>query len=189
VRQATAGKRVCRLEGGDPFVFGRGGEEIGALVDAGLPFQVVPGISAALGCAAYAGIPLTYRGISGSVTFATARLDRDLSPDWPALLNSGHTLCLYMGIGAIDKVRAQLLANGVPVSLPVAIVERGTTPEQRLIASTVGGMVDDAGAAAVAAPALVYIGEVAAMAGEFQWYGSAPIAAARRRAETTAISA
>ncbi|MEO1202667.1 MAG: siroheme synthase CysG [Pseudomonadota bacterium] len=173
VRLVAEGNRVCRLKGGDPFVFGRGGEEIKALKDAGLPFQVVPGISAALGCAAYAGIPLTYRGISGSVTFATARLDKDLSPDWPALLNSGHTLCLYMGVGAIGNVSEQLQANGVSGDLPVAFVERGTTPEQRVVSSSVATMVDDARRHDIEAPAIVYIGAVTALMDDLAWFEGA----------------
>src|SRR5690606_35625543 len=108
------GKRVCRLKGGDPFVFGRGGEEAAALKAAGLPYQVVPGISAALGCAAYAGIPLTMRGVGGSVTFATAKLDGERSADWRALARPGQTLALYMSAGSVGESAAQLMQHGLP---------------------------------------------------------------------------
>ncbi len=171
VALVASGKRVCRLKGGDPFVFGRGGEEALALADAGLRFQVVPGISAALGCAAYAGIPLTYRGVSGSVTLATARLDKDLSPDWPKLLKSGHTLSLYMGIGALEAVQAELLEQGIRGSLPIALVENGTTPDQRSIYSDVSNMLADATIAGIASPAMLFIGEVVTLSDRLQWFG------------------
>lgn len=170
VSKVAEGNRVCRLKGGEPFIFGRGGEEIRALSEAGLPFQIVPGISAALGCAAYAGIPLTYRRVSGSVTFATARLDRDLPPDWSTLLNGGHTLCIYMGIAAVEQVRAELLRHGVPGRLPVAFVERGTMPDQRVVTTTVDDMAADASSARIEAPAMMYVGEVAALADDFRWF-------------------
>ena len=170
VRLVRAGNRVCRLKGGDPFVFGRGGEEALALADAGLPFQVVPGITAALGCAAYAGIPLTLRGVSGSVTLATATLDDELGPDWPNLLNAGHTLALYMGVHAIADVGAQLLRRGVSADLPVAIVENGTTAEQRTLITSAAALAADAEAANIVSPAMVFIGEAIRAAKKLQWF-------------------
>ncbi len=164
------GKRVCRLKGGDPFVFGRGGEEARALADAGLPFQIVPGISAAIGCAAYAGIPLTLRGVSASVTLATAKLDSDIDPDWPRLLNSGDTLALYMGANSIAEIRKQLLNNDVSPQLPVAFVENGTTQDQRTILSTVAEMEDAARSNAISSPSIIYIGESVAAAKDLQWF-------------------
>jgi uroporphyrin-III C-methyltransferase/precorrin-2 dehydrogenase/sirohydrochlorin ferrochelatase len=164
------GKRVCRLKGGDPFVFGRGGEEAQALADAGLPFQIVPGISAAIGCAAYAGIPLTLRGVSASVTLATAKLDSDIDPDWPRLLNSGDTLALYMGANSIAEIRKQLLNNDVSPQLPVAFVENGTTQDQRTILSTVAEMEDAARSNAISSPSIIYIGESVAAAKDLQWF-------------------
>ncbi|MDA0707133.1 MAG: siroheme synthase CysG [Proteobacteria bacterium] len=170
VRLVREGNRVCRLKGGDPFVFGRGGEEALALAAAGLPFQIVPGISAALGCAAYAGIPLTLRGVSGSVTLATARLDNDLGSDWPQLLNAGHTLALYMGVSSIPDISQQLLHRGVSPDLPIAIVENGTTPQQRTIITSAKALQADATAAKVVAPAMVFLGESIRAANHLQWF-------------------
>lgn len=170
VKLVRQGKRVCRLKGGDPFVFGRGGEEALALADADLPFQIVPGISAALGCAAYAGIPLTLRGVSGSVTLATAKLDNDLGPDWPKLLNSGHTLALYMGVNSIPDISRQLHERGVSPDLPVAIVENGTTRNQRTVMTTAFALQRDAQSKNIVSPAMVFIGESIAAAENLQWF-------------------
>ena len=170
VKLVREGNRVCRLKGGDPFVFGRGGEEALSLAKAGLPFQIVPGISAALGCAAYAGIPLTLRGVSGSVTLATAKLADDLGPDWPQLLKSGHTLALYMGVASIADIRKQLLDGGVSPDLPVAIVENGTTSRQRTIISSAAAVEDDAKKANIVSPAMVFIGKAVGQAEHLQWF-------------------
>jgi uroporphyrin-III C-methyltransferase/precorrin-2 dehydrogenase/sirohydrochlorin ferrochelatase len=170
VELVRQGKRVCRLKGGDPFVFGRGGEEAQALAAAGLPFQIVPGISAAMGCAAYAGIPLTLRGVSASVTLATAKLDGDIGPDWPRLLNSGDTLALYMGASSVADIREQLLANNVAPELPVAFVENGTTRQQRSILCTVATMEDAATTARIQSPTIIYIGAAVAAAENLQWF-------------------
>ena len=170
IKLVREGNRVCRLKGGDPFVFGRGGEEALSLARAGLPFQIVPGISAALGCAAYAGIPLTLRGVSGSVTLATAKLADDLGPDWPQLLKSGHTLALYMGVSSIADISMQLLDGGVSPDLPVAIVENGTTRRQRTIFSSVAALEDDATRANLVSPAIVFIGESIKAAEHLQWF-------------------
>ena len=164
------GNRVCRLKGGDPFVFGRGGEEAKALADAGLQFQIVPGISAAMGCAAYAGIPLTLRGVSASVTLATATLDNDIDPDWSRLLSSGDTLALYMGTNSVARIRTQLLRNDVSPKLPVAFVENGTTQNQRTILTTVDEMGDAARRNSIASPSVIYIGESVAVAKDLQWF-------------------
>ncbi len=170
VKLVREGNRVCRLKGGDPFVFGRGGEEALSLARAGLPFQIVPGISAALGCAAYAGIPLTLRGVSGSVTLATAKLADDLGPDWPQLLKSGHTLALYMGVSSIADIGQQLLDSGLSPDLPVAIVENGTTSRQRTIISSATAVNDDAKKANIVSPAMVFIGESVRAAEHLQWF-------------------
>ena len=164
------GKRVCRLKGGDPFVFGRGGEEVKALADAGLQFQIVPGISAAIACAAYAGIPLTLRGVSASVTLATAKLDSDIDPDWSRLLNAGDTLALYMGASSVATIRNQLLRDDVSSELPVAFVENGTTQDQRTVLTTVGAMDDAARNNAIKSPSIIYIGESVAAAKDLQWF-------------------
>jgi uroporphyrin-III C-methyltransferase/precorrin-2 dehydrogenase/sirohydrochlorin ferrochelatase len=164
------GKRVCRLKGGDPFVFGRGGEEAKALADAGLHFQIVPGISAAMGCAAYAGIPLTLRGISASITLATAKLDADIDPDWPRLLKSGDTLAIYMGSNSVAEIRTALLRNDVSSELPVAFVENGTTQNQRTLLGTVAAMEDIARNNAIGSPCVIYIGVSVAAAEDLQWF-------------------
>ena len=170
VKLVEEGNRVCRLKGGDPFVFGRGGEEALALARAGLSFQIVPGISAALGCAAYAGIPLTLRGVSSSVTLATAKLADDIGPDWPQLLKSGHTLALYMGVASIADIRRQLLNAGVAAELPVAIVENGTTALQRTIFTSAAAMEDDTMKAEIVSPAMVFVGESIKAAEQLQWF-------------------
>ena len=170
VKLVQEGNRVCRLKGGDPFVFGRGGEEALALAHAGLPFQIVPGISAALGCAAYAGIPLTLRGVSSSVTLATAKLADDIGPNWPQLLKSGHTLALYMGVASIADLRQQLSDANVAPDLPVAIVENGTTRQQRTILSSAAAMEDDAMNANIVSPAIVFVGESIRAAEHLQWF-------------------
>ncbi len=170
VKLVQEGNRVCRLKGGDPFVFGRGGEEALSLANAGLPFQIVPGISAALGCAAYAGIPLTLRGISSSVTLATAKLADDIGPNWPQLLKSGHTLALYMGVASIADIRQQLMAANVAPDLPVAIVEKGTTRQQRTVLTSTAAMEGDAMNAKIVSPAIVFVGESIGAAEHLQWF-------------------
>jgi uroporphyrin-III C-methyltransferase/precorrin-2 dehydrogenase/sirohydrochlorin ferrochelatase len=169
------GKRVCRLKGGDPFVFGRGGEEAKALKDAGLPYQIVPGISAALGCAAYAGIPLTMRGVSGSVTLATAKLDGDRRADWRLLARAGQTLALYMSAGSVAASADQLLRHGLARTTPAAIVENGTTSGQRVVHSTLAQIAADASAAEIEAPAMLFVGEAVALGRELQWFDSGDV--------------
>ena len=166
------GKRVCRLKGGDPFVFGRGGEEVQALVDAGLPYQIVPGISAALGCAAYAGIPLTQRGISSSVTFATAMLDGEQTPDWSALARPGQTLVLYMSVASIAESAQQLIAHGLVTETPVAIVENGTTNRQRVLHSSLAKIANDVVRASIRSPAVLIVGETAKLGENLQWFAA-----------------
>jgi uroporphyrin-III C-methyltransferase/precorrin-2 dehydrogenase/sirohydrochlorin ferrochelatase len=170
VHLVRQGKRVCRLKGGDPFVFGRGGEEVAALQAAGLPYQVVPGISAALGCAAYAGIPLTHRGMSGSVTFATARLDGNREADWATLARPGQTLALYMSAGSIGSSVRQLVRHGLPGDTPVAIVENGTTSSQRVLHSTLTRIEAEAVAAGIAAPAMLFVGGTTALGRDLGWF-------------------
>jgi uroporphyrin-III C-methyltransferase / precorrin-2 dehydrogenase / sirohydrochlorin ferrochelatase len=170
IRHVREGRRVCRLKGGDPFVFGRGGEEVEALAAAGLPYQIVPGISAAQGAAAYAGIPLTLRGSSGRVTMATARLDAGLAPDWQALARPGQTLALYMSIGRMEECVRELVRHGLAPSTPAAVVENATTNRQRVVHSTLREMPRDARNAGIAAPALLLIGETAALGRKLQWF-------------------
>lgn len=174
VAHVQKGRRVCRLKGGDPFVFGRGGEEVQALADAGLPFQVVPGISAAIGCAAYAGIPLTHRGISSSVTFATAKLDGGRAPDWSTLARANQTLVLYMSVGSVAESVSQLIKHGLAARTPAAMVENGTTDQQRVVHGTLTTIAGDADHAAIRSPAVLIVGETAAMGEKLNWFTTDP---------------
>ena len=174
VAHVQKGRRVCRLKGGDPFVFGRGGEEVQALAAAGLPFQVVPGISAAIGCAAYAGIPLTQRGISSSVTFATAKLDGGRAPDWSTLARANQTLVLYMSVGSVAESVSQLIKHGLAARTPAAMVENGTTDQQRVLHGTLATIAGDADHAAIRSPAVLIVGETAAMGEKLNWFTTDP---------------
>lgn len=163
VRLVASGKRVCRLKGGDPFVFGRGGEEAEALEAAGLDYRVIPGITAAAGCAAYAGIPLTHRDAAQSVVFLTAHGKNSIdSLDWPSLARDRQTLAVYMGVRRFPDLMDKLIRHGRPADTPIAIIERGTTSEQRVLRGTLGQLMLLAEAHQVAAPAILLIGEVAA---------------------------
>ncbi len=167
VSLVSSGKRVCRLKGGDPFIFGRGGEEAEALSNAGLRYQVVPGITAAAGCAAYAGIPLTHRDLSQSVAFVTGHGKDSVDKlDWVALARDRQTLAFYMAVQRFPDLMNNLIGNGRAADTPVAIIERGTTPEQRVIRGTLGQLTLLAEAHRVAAPAMLIVGEVAALGGE-----------------------
>ncbi len=163
VRLVGAGKRVCRLKGGDPFVFGRGGEEAEALEAAGLDYKVIPGITAAAGCAAYAGIPLTHRDAAQSVVLLTAHGKDSLdSLDWPSLARDRQTLAVYMGVRRFPVLMNELIRHGRPADTPIAIIERGTTRDQRVLRGTLGQLTLLAEAHQVEAPAILLIGDVAA---------------------------
>ncbi|HEA3127221.1 siroheme synthase CysG [Aeromonas veronii] len=173
LEEAQKGQRVVRLKGGDPFIFGRGGEELETLVGSGIGFQVVPGITAASGCAAYAGIPLTHRDHAQSVRFVTAHGKggaRDL--DWPLLARDRQTLVFYMGLSSCATIREQLLAHGKASNTPVALIERGTQPCQRVIRGTLDEL--PALAVGVESPALIMVGSVVTLADQLAWFGSAP---------------
>ncbi|EKP0304788.1 uroporphyrinogen-III C-methyltransferase [Aeromonas veronii] len=173
LEEAQKGQRVVRLKGGDPFIFGRGGEELETLVGTGIGFQVVPGITAASGCAAYAGIPLTHRDHAQSVRFVTAHGKggaRDL--DWPLLAKDRQTLVFYMGLSSCATIREQLLAHGKAGNTPVALIERGTQPCQRVIRGTLDEL--PALAVGVESPALIMVGSVVTLADRLAWFGEAP---------------
>ncbi|AUZ77176.1 MULTISPECIES: siroheme synthase CysG [Aeromonas] len=170
LEEAKKGQRVVRLKGGDPFIFGRGGEELETLVGSGIGFQVVPGITAASGCAAYAGIPLTHRDHAQSVRFVTAHGKggaRDL--DWPLLAKDKQTLVFYMGLSSCATIREQLLAHGKAGHTPVALIERGTQPSQRVIRGTLDQL--PALAVGVESPALIMVGSVVTLADQLAWFG------------------
>lgn len=176
LEHARAGRRVVRLKGGDPFVFGRGGEELEFLHAHGIAFEVVPGITAALACAAYAGIPLTHRDHAQSVRLVTAHNKDSFDDlDWPALAQERQTLAVYMGVAGLDRVRAQLLAHGRDPATPFALIENGSRSEQRVILGTLVELPERAREAAVGSPALLILGEVAALGGRLHWFGARPL--------------
>ena len=170
VRLAQQGQRVLRLKGGDPFIFGRGGEEIEELAAAGIPFQVVPGITAASGCAAYAGIPLTHRDLSHSCLFVTGHLkDGKLDFNWPALLQPKQTLAIYMGIKGVDVLQQSLLEQGMQPDLPAAIVQQGTTPDQRVHLGSVATLANIVARQEIKPPSMIIIGEVVKLHEKLSW--------------------
>jgi len=176
LEHARAGKRVVRLKGGDPFVFGRGGEELEVLAQAGIGFEVVPGITAALACAAYAGVPLTHREHAQSLRLVTAHLkDSAGGLDWQALAQEKQTLAVYMGVAGLDVLRDQLIAHGRAASTPFALIENGSRRGQRVVTGTLADLAERAQGHRVQSPALLIVGEVAALAQRLHWFGDAPL--------------
>jgi uroporphyrin-III C-methyltransferase / precorrin-2 dehydrogenase / sirohydrochlorin ferrochelatase len=171
IDHARRGRRVVRLKGGDPFIFGRGGEELEALARAGIAFSVVPGISAAIGCAAYAGIPLTHRDHAHSVSFVTGHGEE---PDWASLARPRVTAVFYMGLARLEHIVARLMENGAPAERPAALIAQGTMAEQQVIAATLGTIRAEATARRIESPALLVVGEVAALHASLAWFGESP---------------
>jgi uroporphyrinogen III methyltransferase/synthase len=171
VERGRAGFEVVRLKGGDPFVFGRGGEEAMALADAGVPFEVVPGITSAVAVPAYAGIPVTHRGLATSFTVVTghSRHEPETDADWEALARAGDTIILMMGVAHRGEVAARLMAGGLPADTPVAAVHWGTRPQQRTVRTTLAGL----GGAELAPPAVIVIGKVAGL--DLRWFERRPL--------------
>ena len=172
VRLAKAGKRVLRLKGGDPFIFGRGGEEIAELSAHGIAFQVVPGITAASGCAAYAGIPLTHRDHAQSCVFVTghARADGTLNLHWDQLARRGQTVVFYMGVVTLPRICTELMAHGLPADWPIALVEDGTQPTQRVVSGTLADLPQKVATLAPTGASLVIVGEVVKLRDTLGWF-------------------
>ena len=171
VRLAREGRRVVRLKGGDPFIFGRGGEEIDTLAAEGVAFEVVPGITAALGVASYAGIPLTHRDHAQACTFVTGHLkDGTMDLDWEALARPRQTIVVYMGLLGLPTLCAQLIAHGAPADLPIAVVQQGTTTRQRVVTGTLATLPALAAAAQLRPPTLTIVGNVVRLRERLRWY-------------------
>lgn len=182
IDHARRGRRVVRLKGGDPFIFGRGGEELEALARAGIAFSVVPGISAANGCAAYAGIPLTHRDHAHSVSFVTGHGEETGAdpaggePDWASLARPRTTAVFYMGLARLEHIAARLIDHGAPPERPVALIAQGTTAEQQVIVATLGTIRAETAVRRIKSPALLVVGEVAALHAVLAWFGESPAA-------------
>jgi len=196
LEHARAGREVVRLKGGDPFVFGRGGEEAQLLRAEGLDFEVVPGVTAGVAASAYAGIPVTQRGLAAAVAFVTGHEDPDKPEtqiDWPALAAFPGTLVFYMGVRQLERIAAQLVAGGRPASEPVAIVQRGTFADQRVVGGTLADIAGVAAEAGVRAPAITVVGAVAGLREELAWFAAGPlagrsVAVTRARAQASALA-
>jgi uroporphyrin-III C-methyltransferase len=174
IELARAGKRVLRLKGGDPCVFGRGGEEALALAEAGIPFRIVPGITAGIGGLAYAGIPVTHRDVNSAVTFVTGHSSDGPVPDgvdWEAIARGSPVIVIYMGLRHLDAIAARLIAAGRASDEPVAIVSKATTPDQRVLVSTLAEAAAAAAASAIEGPTIIAIGEVVRMRAALEWVG------------------
>jgi len=193
VEHALAGREVVRLKGGDPFVFGRGGEEAQALRAAGCAFEVVPGVTAGVAAAAYAGIPVTHRGLASAVAFVTGHEDpgkEETAIDWGALAAFPGTLVFYMGVRQLARIAEQLVAHGRDADEPAAVVERGTLPEQRVVRAALGRL----GEVEARAPAVTVVGAVAALHDELAWLATGPlagvsVAVTRARAQASGLAA
>jgi len=176
VRLAKEGKRVLRLKGGDPFIFGRGGEEIETLAAENIPFQVVPGITAASGVASYAGIPLTHRDYAQSCMFVTGHLkDGTMNLDWDALARPKQTVVVYMGLHGLDVLCTELVRHGMPDTTPIAIVQQGTTPNQRVITGTLATLPAIAEREKPQAPTLIIVGGVVTLREKLAWFHPKPV--------------
>jgi len=172
IEHARAGKRVVRLKGGDPFIFGRGGEELEELKAAGIPFQVVPGITAASACSTYGGIPLTHRNYAQSVKFVTGQLkNRTTDLNFEELVQPNQTIVFYMGLHTLDLLVSGLLSHGKPENTPIAIVSQGTSPQQKVLTGVLSNIVERQNQAQLEAPAIIIVGEVVSLQEKLAWFG------------------
>ncbi|MBS1161509.1 MAG: cobA [Proteobacteria bacterium] len=168
---AGEGLSVVRLKGGDPFIFGRGGEELEILEASGIPFEVVPGVTAAAGCAAYAGFPLTHREHAQSVIFVTGHLkDGSVNLDWHALARPGQTVVFYMGIGAAEKICQQMIRHGLPAKTPAAVIRNGTLTSQQTLLATLGTLPERIVESDIKPPALIVVGSVVGLHKKLNWF-------------------
>jgi len=171
VRLARAGKRVVRLKGGDPFIFGRGGEEVETLAADGIHFEVVPGVTAAAGVACYAGIPLTHRDHAQACVFVTGHLkDGSMNLDWPGLARPRQTIVIYMGLSGLAHLCEKLMEHGLSADWPAAIVQQGTQPTQRTVTGTLATLPALADAAKLRAPTLIIVGKVVTLRPKLRWF-------------------
>ena len=168
---AREGLSVVRLKGGDPFIFGRGGEELEALAAFGIPFEVVPGVTAAAGCAAYSGFPLTHRDHAQAVTFVTGHLkDGTVNLDWAALARPNQTVVFYMGIGAAGEICRQMIKHGMPSLTPAAVIRNGTLPDQQTLLATLGTLAQRVEETGIKPPALIVVGSVVSLHAKLDWF-------------------
>lgn len=172
IKLARSGRRVVRLKGGDPFVFGRGGEEALHLARANIPFEIVPGITSSAGCAAYAGIPLTHRGLAHSVRFITGHLatEGSLDLDWDGLADAETTLVIYMGLTNLETICRRLIEHGLAPDTPTAAINQGTRPDQRTVQAPLSGLSDAVTGAGLTGATLLVIGKVVGLAPDLQWF-------------------
>jgi len=174
VRLAIEGRNVVRLKGGDPFIFGRGGEEMQVLAAAGIAVEVVPGITAACGVSCYAGIPLTHRDFAQACLFVTGHLqDGTAGLDWVALARPRQTVVIYMGLGALNEICAQLIAHGMSANMPAAVIEKGTTLDQRVVTGTLRDLAPRVATSGLESPCLVIVGEVVRLRETLSWFDPA----------------
>ncbi len=169
IEKSRQGLTVCRLKGGDAFVFGRGGEEMLLLKKQGIEVQIVPGITAAAGCSSYAGIPLTHRGLAQGCTFVTAHAEKELDIQWQALAKLDHTLVFYMGLSKVLMIETQLIQAGLAKTTPVAVIENGCCPQQRVITGDINQLASLVAKHQIKSPSLIMVGKVVALAEQLQW--------------------
>lgn len=170
VNYARRHRTVVRLKGGDPFIFGRGGEEAAFLAEKNIAFEIVPGVTAGIAAPAYAGIPATHRNVSGSVAFVAGHRKSDQDLDWSKLATAVDTLAIYMGVANLPHIASKLIAHGRPASTPVALIEWGTTAAQRTVTGTLADIVETAEANRIKSPAMIVVGEVVRLRDRLKWF-------------------